>query len=255
VSTSFNPTESISSFSAWTGLYKLGGAAALVLLAYALVTMTLLLTLGGYPATAEDAFRILRENRGLGLLRLDILTSAIMPFYYPLVLSIYMPLRRAAPALALLGAVLGFAGITLIVATPSALSMASLSDRFAAAGSEMQKTQLLAAGEAILASDLWHGTGAKIGGFLLQTALVLVSVTMLRHKAFSGSTAYVGISTHGLDLFHILAGFFSTKLGVILMAVAGPLYLFWFPLLARDLFRLGKTAKRDHRSAARSASG
>jgi hypothetical protein len=226
----------------------------MVLLTYALITMILLLTIGGYPETAEQAFRLLRENRYLGLLRLDILTSAIMPFYYPLLLSIYMPLRRADPALALLGTVLGFAGITLILATPSALSMAFLNERFAAAGGELEKTQLLAAGEAILASDLWHGTGANIGGFLLQAALVSVSVAMLRHTAFSKSTAYVGIATHGLDLFHILAGFFSTALGVTLMAIAGPLYLFWFPLLARDLFRLGKTGTRDHGSTSRTSS-
>jgi hypothetical protein len=28
--------------------------------------------------------------------------------------------------------------------------------------------------------------------------------------------------------------------GVMIMAIAGPLYLFWFPLLARDFFRLGR---------------
>ena len=40
------------------------------------------------------------------------------------------------------------------------------------------------------------------------------------------------------SLFGILLGFFFPKLGVILMSVAGPLYLVWFPLLALDLLRL-----------------
>jgi len=47
----------------------------------------------------------------------------------------------------------------------------------------------------------------------------------------------IKIVTHGLDLLHLLVGFFIPT-GVILMAIAGPLYLVWFPLLARDFFRL-----------------
>jgi hypothetical protein len=43
---------------------------------------------------------------------------------------------------------------------------------------------------------------------------------------------------YGLDLAHSLVGFFLPAGGIILMAVAGPLYLVWFPLVGRDLFRL-----------------
>lgn len=62
---------------------------------------------------------------------------------------------------------------------------------------------------------------------------------MLGQPIFRSATAYVGLVTHGLDLAHILLGSFFPKLGVILMAVAGPLYLVWFPLLALDLLKLG----------------
>jgi hypothetical protein len=43
----------------------------------------------------------------------------------------------------------------------------------------IQKNLLLAAGEAILASDLWHGSGALMGGLLMQTGTLLVSIIML----------------------------------------------------------------------------
>jgi hypothetical protein len=49
--------------------------------------------------------------------------------------------------------------------------------------------------------------------------------------------------THGLDLAHLLIGFFIPAGGVILMMIAGPLYLVWFPLLARDFFRLSRDGK------------
>ena len=133
---------------------------------------------------------------------------------------------------------LGCAGVTLVLATPSVFSWLALSDKYAAATSEAQKTMLLAAGEAILASDLWHGSGARIGGLLMQTGMLLVSLLMLRSFAFSKLTAWIGVATHGLDLLHILLSFFSPVGGAALMFVAGPLYLVWFPLLARDFFRL-----------------
>jgi hypothetical protein len=66
-----------------------------------------------------------------------------------------------------------------------------LSDKFAAATSEAQKTLLLAAGEAILASDMWHGSGAMMGGILLQTGTLLVLLVMLRSNAFGKLTAWV----------------------------------------------------------------
>jgi hypothetical protein len=141
--------------------------------------------------------------------------------------------------------VLAFAGVTLFLATPSAFSWLALSDKFTVATSEAQRVQLLAAGEAILASDMWHGSGPIIGGILLQTATLLISVVMLWGKTFGKLTAYVGTLTHGLDLAHLLIGLFFPTGGVILMAIAGPLYLVWFPLLARDFFRLAKSGSKD----------
>lgn len=219
-------------------LLALGGYGAWGLLAYSLATLVVLIVIGGQPETAQAGFTLLAENRVLGLLRLDALTILVMPLYYLVFLGLCTALRGTDDALALLAAALAFAGVTLILATPSAFSFLTLSDRFAAATDEAQKTLLLAAGEAILASDLWHGSGALMGGLLLQTAALLASVVMLRSRAFSRLTAWIGVVTHGLDLLHLLVGFFLPAGGVVLLMVAGPLYLVWFPLLARDFRRL-----------------
>jgi len=79
-----------------------------------------------------------------------------------------------------------------------------------------------------------------MGGLLIQTALLLLSILMLRSTVFSKLTAWVGVVTHALDLLHILVGFVSPAVGASLMYVAGPLYLIWFPLLGRDLLRLAR---------------
>jgi hypothetical protein len=85
---------------------------------------------------------------------------------------------------------------------------------------------------------MWHGTGAKIGGLLLQTGALLISVVMLRTSIFNRFTALTGIVTHGLDLLHLIIGFFLPVLGNILMFIAGPLYLLWFPLVGLRLLKL-----------------
>lgn len=184
----------------WKDLYRLGGVAALISLLYTIVTMIVLISSGAAPGTAAETFAMLQDNRIVGLLRLDILTVFVyVPLGYLLFLGIYIALRRGNPAYAALATVLVFVGIRLFLATPSALSMTVISDRYALATTDTQRSQLLAAGEAILASDMWHGTGAIIGSILLQTGALLISVVMLQGKIFSKATAYVGILTHGLD--------------------------------------------------------
>jgi len=187
----------------------------------------------------------LQNSRVVGLLRLDLLTVIVMPLYYLLFTGIYVALRRTNGAYTALATALAFIGVTLFLATPSVFSMVYLSDQYVAATTEAQKSLFLAAGEAIIASDMWHSTGAIMGGILLQSAGVLISVVMLQSKVFSKVTAYVGILTHGLDLAHILIGFFVPGVGVILMAIAGPLYLIWFPLVGRRLFQLGQGVSKE----------
>lgn len=219
----------------------LGGTACFILLIYSLTTLLIMSLIGGPPETIEQTFSILQDNKFTGLLRLDILTVFIMPLYYLLFYSLFVVLKNTDHAVSAVSMILAFAGLTLFLATPSVFSYLYLSDKYEITTSDLQKNQLLAAGESILASDMWHGTGARIGGLLLQTGALLISFVMLRSKVFSRSTAITGIATHGLDLGHIIVGFISPALGNIIMFIAGPLYLIWFPMVGLRLFKLTLT--------------
>jgi hypothetical protein len=82
----------------WKVLYQLGGVTALILLAYSLVTMVLLVAIGGQPETAQEGFAMLQNNRLVGLLRLDVLTVMVyMPLFYPLLLGLYVALMKHIP--------------------------------------------------------------------------------------------------------------------------------------------------------------
>jgi len=83
----------------WKSLCKLGGIAALILLAYSLVTMVILIAIGGQPQTAQEGFTLLQNNRLVGLLRLDVLAILVMPLYYLLFLSLSTPSSRKRMAL------------------------------------------------------------------------------------------------------------------------------------------------------------
>jgi hypothetical protein len=89
-----------------------------------------------------------------------------------------------------------------------------------------------------MATDIWHGTGAILGGVLLQCGAVLICCVMLRGGVFGKATAWLGIIMHGLDLAHIVGGQFVPVAGVVLMAIAGPLYPIWFFLIGRRLLQL-----------------
>jgi hypothetical protein len=227
--------------SAFNGLCRTGGIAALILIVYSLATIVQLIVLGGQPATAAEAFRVLQSNRIIGLLRLDLPTVIAMPLYYFLFLALFAALRRTDRANAILSTALVFVGVTLLLATPTALSMLSLSQKYVAATTEATRNQLLAAGEAILATDIWHGTGAIMGGVLVQSGAVLISVVMLRSNVFGKATAYLGIIMHGLDLAHIVSGLFLPVSGVVLMVIAGPLYPIWLFLVGRRLLQIAAT--------------
>ncbi len=66
---------------------------------------------------------------------------------------------------------------------------------------------------------------------------------MLRSQSFGKWTAWIGILTHGLDLPHIPLELLFPGYGNPLMFIAGPLYLLWFPLVARDLARMARHAE------------
>ena len=228
---------------AFRSLCKAGGIASFVFIIYSLITIFILAVVGGPPSSAAEAFSLLQTNRILGLLRMDLLTVVFMPLYYLIFLGIFLAIHGNKNAWSIIALLAVFIGVTLFLATPSVLAMLSLSDKYATATGENQQNQLIAAGEAILSSDMWHGTGAILGGILIQFGALLFSILMLPGNVFNRFTAYVGIITHGLDFVHFFFLLLIPPAGVILLAIAGTFYLLWFPLIGVRLFQIGRQAQ------------
>ncbi len=191
----------------------------------------------GTPPDVAGIFDMLHHHRFEGLLRLDLPTILFMPFYYLLFLGLFAALRRVDLSNSLLSSALAFVGTTLILASPTALPMLRLSEMYAATTSDALKEQYLAAGNAVMALNLWHNTSAVLGAILLQCGAVLICYVMFQ-GVFSKETAWLGIIMHSLDLIHLVCGRFVPLTGMIMMAVAGVLYPFWLFLVGRRLLQL-----------------
>jgi hypothetical protein len=222
------------------GICRVGAISAFILLVYCIEMIVQISVLGGQPSSAAEAFQLLESNKFVALLRMDLPTIFVLPLYYFLFLALSAVCFRTDGVKSILSAVLVFAGVTLALATPMALSMVPLSDKYAAATTDSARQQFLAAGEAILASDMWHSTGAYVGGLMVQVGAVLICLVMMKNRSFGKVAGSLGVAAHGIDLVHLIFMAVLPKVGAVFMMIAGPLYPVWFWFVGRDLLRVAR---------------
>lgn len=224
----------------WDRLRRLGGVAAWLQFLSLVAMMIIMPLVGGPPESIEATYTMLQEDGLVGILRLDIATIVLLALFPILTVGLYAALRRARQAYALLAVVLILTGTLLSLANESAFSMIYLSKMHAAATTAFRQEQVIAAGEAVMAGNMWNSTAGFLAGFFMQGGFVFISLVMLRSRGFSKFTAYSGILSNGLDLIHVPLTLFAPGLAATILAIGGVFYLVWFPLLGRDLYRLSR---------------
>jgi len=234
--------------SAWKGLYKVGGAAALIVTV--LLTIEIIVfTAYPLPSTVIGYFTLFQTNRLLGLLNLYLLEILAYALFVPMFLALYVALRRANESYMALATTLAIIGIAVFLATNNPFSMLSLSDQYAAATTDAQRSLFLAAGQAILANTNQRAVeGFNLGLLLVSVAGLIVSAVMLRSNIFSKLTAYVGILANAISLaeFFRLAFVPAAVLLLLIIATAsGLLLLIWYILIARSLFQLEQGVSKE----------
>lgn len=221
------------------GLYRIGGVAAalqlVVILGYAVVAAVL----GSKPPSAEAYFALYLENPAAAVLQGDFLLLILIGLYLGTFPALYAALRRESPVYAALAALFTIMAVAGTFATESTFSLHHLGSQFVTA-SEAQRSQLIAAAEAVIASDMWNSSAGYTGGILLQGAGVMISLIMLRSKDFSKVTAYAGLLGNGLDLIQHIIHPFAPSIAEPIKMFMGIFYFVWFPMLARDFFRLNR---------------
>jgi len=228
--------------SRWKGLYKVGGAAALVA-AMLLATEIIVFIIWPLPSTVTGYFTLFQSNRLIGLLDFYLLEFLAYALFVPVFLAISVALRRANESYIALATTLAMIGIAVFLATNNPFSMLSLSDQYAAATTDAQRSLFLAAGQAILASTNQRAVGGFNTGFLFfSIAGLMVSTVMLQSKTFSKVIAYVGVLAFAVSLADYFRIVFMPSILLLLLIIAtvsGILMLIWLILIARRLFQLG----------------
>lgn len=218
--------------SRWSGLYKAGGVSALVTALIILATI-IAFTLWPPPDTVIGHFTQFQSNWFVGLLGMDflyLLTNIVM---IPAILALYVALRQTNESLMLMGLAFFFVGLVALIPARPVFEMQALSEQYAAATTEAQRTVFLTAGEALWAA--YYGTPYHLHLIIGSVALIIISVVMLWSNIFSRATAYMGIAANVLAL-----GFYVPVIGLFLLFFSVLFYWIWCLLVARRLLQLGR---------------
>ena len=220
----------------WHWLYRMAGMSALVT-AVLITAQMIVFILWPPPNTAIDYFNLFQENALLGFLALDLLYVIDNVLLIPILLALYVALRKTNESFMAIGAALGLVGIASLFASNPAANMHFLSEQFATA-TETQRSLLLAAGDAMLA--VYSGTAYHMSLILGSVALVIISVVMLQSEIFSKATAYMGILANVLAL-----GLYVPKVGIYILFFSVVFLLVWYILITLRLLRLGQSISKE----------
>jgi len=221
----------------WKELYRIGWIAsivALLIVVCALIAYLIWPYTPGFTTTAE-IFSKIQSNRLGALMELDFFLLVGILFSTLLFLAAYAALNQVNPSYALIALALGLISVAAMIPARPIMELFALSDLHAATTAEPARTQVLAAGEALLA--LFNGTAWAISTLFGALAWLTYSFIMLRSNWFRKATAIVGIISNTAAFF-----FFLPVVGVVLLFIATFGGLVWSVLLARDFYRIERKA-------------
>jgi hypothetical protein len=246
-------TQSEAADPTWKYLYISGGIAALLAVfvfrrnlgaELSLMGMMSIVKIPPLPISAADWISLFQSNRLVGLTYLNFFDIVEYLLVGLLFLAVYGALRKTAKSAMLIATVLGLIGITVYMASNQAFAMLALSERYAAAKTVAEQSNLLAAGEALLAENnpgfLYQGTGIYLSLCLVLLAGLIISIVMMRSRVFDKTTAIMGILANGIGLCYFLFLVFAPAAIWIPHSVSAPFRVIWYFLIALRLFKLAR---------------
>ena len=218
----------------WKPLSIVAGVAALSQVVVIVVQIPIYL-LSPPPSTVEGFFELLQRNPILGLLNLDLLMIVNAALMFPILLALYLMLRRTGETVMLLALTLGIVANALSFVWNGSFTMLALSNQHAAATSAAERAMVLAAGQAVLTTYL-SGTTTNVYYVFSAFVFLLIGATMLRSNIFTRGAASMAIAAGVLTLVPPTMGPIAIYKSLVVLV---PMSL-WFVLIARTFLRLGR---------------
>lgn len=220
--------------SKWKDLYKAAAVAAVISELILIFSLVLYFFFPYAPGnqTTETIFLNLQSNLLGALISLDLFLLIGNLVGIVLFLTLFVSLKPVNESMALIALAVGLVGVVLLIPARPLVELHVLSGEFAAATTDVAKSQLLAQGDVLL--RLFDGTGWFLNNLLGGFSLLLSSVLMLRSELFTKATAWVGIVTNAMVTL-----FFIPVVGMIFLFLTIPGYMIWYFQLGRKFFALG----------------
>jgi len=222
-------------------LYRVGGASAMIAAVFALLQIIIEIIGVGFlhievPTTVIGWFLLLQSHTLLGLTELTMFQIPAFILCVPVFLALYVALKRSNGSYVIVATAFAFLGIAVYIASNTVFSMLSLSGQYAAATTDVQRSILLAAGQAMLA--YYQGVGVDVGLFLFMFAILMISGVMLRSNIFDRATAYIGILAGVVSLLYYISSAFTPN-AIFILEAAGLFFVVWIILVGLRLLQLG----------------
>ena len=237
----------------WRSLLLIGGVAALVAAIvfrrwlgseYSLLAGMGLFSSGpkAPPSSISDWFALLHSNELVGLALLnafDLVNYALVGLIF---LGLYAALRHFNKAMMTVALLLGFLGIGIYFASNQAFPLLALSDKYAAATSDLQRTVLLNTGQVLLAlsNHAVFGSGVFWGFVLVTLAGLITSIVMLEGGPFGRWTSVIGILANALGLGYFFTLALAPDFTFVPLSASAPFLLVWYILIGLKLLGLAR---------------
>jgi hypothetical protein len=217
----------------WTGLYRAAGIGALVT-GFLIPLQVVAFIVWPLPEGSATAwFALFREDPIRGLVSYDLLILLEEILLIPIVLALYVLLRRGNESLMLVASATWLLSIALFIGANTGFEMLTLANRHAEAASEAQRAAFLASGEGMLAAYMGNGTSFVMGYVLASIAGILIGIAMLRTMVFGRIAAAAVILANVLGF-----GLFVPGIGILLSLISVLILVAWFLLIGWRLIRL-----------------
>ncbi len=219
----------------WRDLYRLGGLFS-ILIAVSIVFAIIAYFIWPFKpglTTTENIYSALQANLFGGLMSLDLSLIVIGLINILPLLALYAALKQVNESYALIALILGLVSVAALIPSRPLAELVLLSNKYAAATSEAEKLQYLAAGESL--HSLFNGTAWMVYTVLGNVSTLISCALIIQSNILRKALAYVGIVSAISGM-----GVFVPAIGPILSLLATFGGVIWSVMIARDFFRLSR---------------
>ncbi len=216
----------------WRWLYRVGGLAALFMVVATVLHSGAFFAVG-LPDDVGEWFALFASNPLGGLAAFEMLMVVYVLLYVPVAIALSVALRHTSPSLAVIFVALSLIAVVAFIVARPAFEMLYLSDGYAAATTDAERSAYLVAGTATLA--VFHGTAFYVSYILGSISGLILSVAILRATVFSKRIAYLRIASSVLDF-----GLFVPTIGLGIAFGSVVCLVVFNVLVARRLLQLGR---------------